>query len=70
MKTKKFLIGSIILSGWWMNQKLSNDEIKFDKNANKEDWLDTPEDSNIGLFKEYVYRSILFSHVVYQTLLI
>ena len=35
-----------------MNENLPNNEIKFDKNVEVEDILNTPDDSNTGFFLE------------------
>ena len=40
------------LYGHSMSQLLLYDEIKFDKNFNLEDILNTPDDSDIGFFSE------------------
>ena len=40
------------LYGRSMSQLLSNDEIKFDRNVNLEDILNTPDDSDFGYFVE------------------
>ena len=40
------------LFGWAMSQSLPYDEIRFGKNKNLEDKLNTPYDSSIGYFLE------------------
>ena len=41
-----------MLYGWAMSESLPYDEIKFDKNVNLEDILNTLDDSCIGCFVE------------------
>ena len=53
MKTKKILyVDANKLYGWAMSEYLPYDEIKLDNNAELEDILNTPDDSDIGYFIE------------------
>ena len=40
------------LYGWATSEYLSSDEIKYDRNVNMENKLNTPDDSDIGYFSE------------------
>ena len=60
-ENKKVLhINSNNLHCWAMSQSLPYDDIKFDRNINLEDILNTPDDSNIGYFPDnslsYLYN--------------
>ena len=50
---KKVLdVDANMLYGWAMSEYLPSDKVKFDKNIELEDILNTPDDSDIGYFIE------------------
>ena len=53
MVIKKIYIDAKYLHGHSMSEPLPYDEIKFDKNVNLEDILNTPDDSDTGFFIEF-----------------
>ena len=52
-ESKKILyVDAVSLYGWAMSEYLPYDEVKFDRDVKLKDFLNTPDDSDIGYFIE------------------